>query len=54
MNMKDYQSPHRHLYRAPPKPRRRRSDRPGLAAALLGVICVAGVFGLLGLLYSLE
>ncbi len=53
MNINNYQANHSHLHRAPPKPRRRRSDRPGLAAAVLGVICVAGVFGLLGLLYSL-
>ncbi len=32
---------------------RRDDDRPGVKAALLGLVCVAGVFGLLGLLYAL-
>ena len=31
----------------------RAASRPGFGFALIGVICVAGVFGLLGLLYTL-
>jgi hypothetical protein len=30
----------------------RRDDRPGIGFALLGAICVIGVFGFLGLLYT--
>jgi hypothetical protein len=53
MNTKDYyQSSHKPRTRTPQKPRRRKGG-PGLAAALLAVACVAGVFGVLGLLYSL-
>lgn len=32
--------------------RRHAEDRPGLRAAILGLVCVIGVFALLGLLYS--
>jgi hypothetical protein len=53
MKIQDYQTSRRPMLRAPRKARRRRSDRPGVAAAVLGIVCVAGVFGLLGLLYSL-
>ena len=35
------------------RPVRRADDRPGLKAALLGLACVVGVFGMLGLLYAL-
>lgn len=35
------------------RPRKTRPlPRPGLGLALLGVVCVAGVFAALGLLYS--
>ena len=51
MNTKDY-------YHASHKPRPRvrykpRHQGPGVGAALLAIVCVAGVFGVLGLLYSL-
>jgi hypothetical protein len=54
MNIKEYS----HLTVTSAKPvRRRREARststPNFVAAFLGVVCVAGVFGLLGLLYSL-
>jgi hypothetical protein len=53
MNTKDYyQEARKPRPRARSRPRRRQG-RPGVAAALLAVVCVAGVFGLLGLLYSL-
>jgi hypothetical protein len=53
MNTKHYRASDRPLPRVSHKPRRRRPDRPGWAAAVLGIVCVAGVFGVLGLLYSL-
>jgi hypothetical protein len=53
MNTNDYYpTGHKPMPRPSQKPRRRQ-DRPGLAAALLAILCVAGVFGVLGLLYSL-
>ena len=33
--------------------RRQADERPGLRAAILGLVCVIGVFAVLGLLYSL-
>jgi hypothetical protein len=54
MSAKDYYpTGPKMMPREPQKPPRRRKDRPGLGAALLAIVCVASVFGLLGLLYSL-
>jgi hypothetical protein len=52
MNTKDYyQASHKPRPRVRYKSRRRQG--PGVGAALLAIVCVAGVFGMLGLLYSL-
>jgi hypothetical protein len=34
--------------------RSRPADKPKFLAVCLGVVCVAGVFGILGLLYSMS
>jgi len=34
--------------------RARAAEKPNLLAVCLGVVCVVGVFGILGLLYSMS
>ena len=44
---------HVHVQSSHPRRKIRPVSRPNMVAAFLGVVCVAGVFGMLGLLYSL-
>lgn len=52
MKAKDFSSFSRQTVRHARRPRRR-SEGPRIGAALLGVVCVAGVFGVLTLLFQL-
>jgi hypothetical protein len=53
MDIKDFDTISAHVSRVGHRRRPvRKSGAPSLGAAVLGVVCVVGVFALLGLLYS--
>jgi len=53
MDIKDFDAFQSQVHQAGPRRRpARTSGAPSVGAAVLGVVCVVGVFALLGLLYS--